>query len=273
MSDWISSDTSRYCAMGTVEQTQSSRGTSLAVLAINTKGGYGELINSSPFDTNGIMVCLSPYNVGSRCLVDIAIGPIGSEQVIVNNLHIDNVINDQISVSFCFPVAIPGQTRIAARMQSSSASAKLAIAGHLLSSGFADVSPLGKVTTYGVDMSDSGGTQIDPGAIAGVKGAWAQIVSNTTSPITKLAIVIGGDTNSIRANSSWLLDIGIGSSGSETVLINNLPLVFHENYIFPKIIGPMSVSIPTATRIAVRAQSTNVDATDRLFDIALYGVS
>lgn len=272
MGDWVSSDTSRYCAMGTVEQTQNTRGTAIAPGGVNTKGNYGELISSVPFDAHGMLLHISgPLGASNRGLADISLGPAGSEQIIINDIHVDSANNNCIA-PFYFSIPIPAGSRIAARIQSSGG-ATMRFAGNLLSSGFADISPFGKVTTYGADTTDSGGTQIDPGATAGIKGSWTQITASTTAPIVKLLLAIGGNANSARVNSSWLIDVGIGNAGDETILIHDIPLVFSDIYILPKSIGPISVSIPAATRIAVRAQSTNTDTTDRLFDIVLYGIS
>ena len=274
MSDWYGSDTTRYCAIGTVEQTQSSRGTGIAPGGVNTKGNYAELISNTPFDAHGLILHVTgPVSAANRALTDIATAPQGGTQtVIIHNLHTDGIFANIIS-SFHFPISIPAQTQISARVQNSGGAAHVRLAGHLYSCGLADLSPFGKVVTYGASTSDSGGTEIDPGGTAGVKGSWVQITSSTTSPIVKMVIAIGGDSNSARVNTSWLFDLGIGSAGSEQVVQNNIPLVFNDAHILPRVIGPFSISIPAATRIAVRAQCTNADATDRLFDVVLYGIS
>ena len=257
--------------MGTVEQAQSSRGTNIAPGGVNTKGNYAELMLSSPFDAHGLLLHVNAPGVTAKALFDISMGPPGSEQIFINNLHTDGV-SANVATSFHFPINIPALTRIAARIQSSNA-ASFRLAGHLYSGGFADISPFGKITTYGANTSDSGGTPIDPGASAGMKGAWIEVVGSTTSPITKLIIAIGQDANGVRNDTSWLFDVGVGSSGNESILIQNIPLVYDDGHIHPKSIGPISISIPAATRIAVRAQCTNTDATDRLFDIVFYGIS
>ena len=258
--------------MGTVEQVQNSRGTMITSGVANTKGNYGLLSSGIPFDSHGIFIHVQgPLSDTKQTLVDIAAGTIGSEQVFLNNLHVDAVFANVVA-PFYFPVPLPKNTRVSARAQSSAASSLVGVMGHLFSTSFADMSPLGKVTTYGANTTDSGGTAIDPGAIAGTKGSWVQI-GVTTSPIVKLLIAIGGDSNSIRARTSWLFDIGIGTAASEQVIRGNIPLIFDDAYILPKTIGPFSISIPTGTRIAVRSQCSNTDATDRLFDVILYGIS
>lgn len=177
-----------------------------------------------------------------------------------------------MAASFHFTLPIPARTRISARVQHTGTAAHVRVAGHLYSTGFADFSPLSKVVTYGANTADSGGTPIDPGATAGTKGAWIQMTASTTAPIVKMLMAIGSDINNSRALTSWLFDVGIGSAGNEVPLIQNISL---ECWwcIHPRVVGPIDVSIPQASRLSIRAQCTNIDATDRLFDIVLYGVS
>lgn len=272
MSDWISSDVTRYCAMGTVEQTQNSRGTGIAPGGVNTKGNYGELIASSPFDADGMLIHLEgPFGVAGRALADIAIGSPGSEGIFLNNLHIDARIGNTVAL-FHFPVAIPAQSRIAARVQSSEGAQLVRIMGHLYGNGFASMSSFGKITTYGANTSDSGGVAVDPGATAGIKGSWAQITSNATSDISRLLIAVGADANISNFSASWLFDLGIGSAGNEIALLKDQALV-HTYHMSPRVIGPLSVSIPAGSRISIRASCTTTNATNRLFDVVLYGVS
>jgi hypothetical protein len=69
------------------------------------------------------------------------------------------------------------------------------------------------------------------------------------------------------------MDIGVGSAGSEQVLLGDMDLSASagSDSIGPMAIG-VPVRIPAGTRLAVRAQSNITDATDRLFDAMLLGV-
>ena len=103
------------------------------------------------------------------------------------------------------------------------------------------------------------GTAVTP--TVGSKGAWAQVISSLDHDTFGLLININSNTSS-GASRNTVVDIGIGASGQEVVLIPDLlcgnasPYTVNGQgywYYFP-------VAIPAGTRIAVRGQSTVVTA-------------
>lgn len=99
------------------------------------------------------------------------------------------------------------------------------------------------------------GTAVTPAV--GSKGSWAQVISSLTNDTFGLLININSNTGAAASRNS-VIDIGIGGSGSEVVLIPNLiagnAVIYTVGgsglwYYFP-------VAIPAGTRIAVRAQGT-----------------
>jgi hypothetical protein len=173
-----------------------------------------------------------------------------------------------------FPVKIPAGTRISARSQASTGASVVRCSVILFSQGFLPGQPLGIVTTYGAVTADSGGTSIDPGGSANTLGSYVEITATTTYPIRYLAIAIGNQKNGTRSSQSWLVDISVGPA-TETVLISRLALncSTSPDSVMPQVFNMMPVNIPAGTRITVRAQSDGIDATDRLFDVVLYGVT
>lgn len=99
------------------------------------------------------------------------------------------------------------------------------------------------------------GTSVTPGV--GSKGSWVQAVAALAQDTFRLLICINSNTASAASRNS-VVDIGIGGSGSEIVLIPDLIAGNATNYAaggqgiwyyFP-------VAIPAGTRVAVRAQGT-----------------
>lgn len=99
------------------------------------------------------------------------------------------------------------------------------------------------------------GTSVTPAV--GSKGSWAQVISSLTDDTFGLIICINNNNTSAASRNS-VMDVGIGASGSEVVLIADLicgnAVNYNVNgggiwYYFP-------VAIPAGTRIAIRAQST-----------------
>ena len=90
----------------------------------------------------------------------------------------------------------------------------------------------------------------------------------------ELLIAIGNRSNAGAALAGFLVDVAIGGAGSEQIIIPNRPLVSSalNGEFTPHVLGPFPVTIPTGSRIAVRGQSTTNDASDRCFDVVVYGV-
>lgn len=99
------------------------------------------------------------------------------------------------------------------------------------------------------------GTVVTPATAA--KGAWAQAIAALANDTYGLIVTIHNSATS-AANRHYAVDIGIGASGSEIVLIPNLigssaaaygTVGGGHHYYFP-------VFIPAGTRVAVRAQGS-----------------
>ncbi len=107
--------------------------------SVNTKGSYVELIASTPRKSSVALLTMGAAstmaaNVGF--LVDLAIGPSGSEVVVCADLH-NRLSPSALSWSQpqFLPLAIPAGVRVAARCQASSASAASRLVGVILHLG------------------------------------------------------------------------------------------------------------------------------------------
>lgn len=120
-------------------------------------------------------------------------------------------------------------------------------------------SPVVVGTQGGINLSTTivPTTTITASATTHTKGSWTELEASTTSDFSYLEITIYG-TALNTADTSTLLDIGIGGSGSEQVLIANIGVGFKvalniqggvpETLLFP-------IKIPSGSRISARAQS------------------
>lgn len=276
MADWPSliSDGQIFETGGAI--TASTKATTITPNAVaNTKGTFIP-IGTTTINANSIMINQSNALATAReFLVDWSVGPTGSETIIINNLNFSmGGINN--SAIYYFPITIPASTVISARCQSEAPSGNsmevsyvVMGQGFLASSGYG-----GTIETYGARSSGAtGGAQIEPGAATHTKGVWTA-VGTTNSTIRQLTIALSNRDNSIRTTANWLMDIAIGAAAAETIIIPDLLITAHstDDNMHPPVFPPFLVNIPPSTRIAVRAQSNIVDATDRLFDVILYGV-
>ena len=272
MGDWGILQGSRYAAGGIIAATSQSEGLNAGSPA-HTKGVWSQLIASTPWDSSWMMVEAGEGDTEGN-LIDIGIGADGFEQVIIPNILAARGAFFRQNMHYTYwPISIPVGTRISARNQSTASGGGVEVSVILSSGGFPFMPKLGRVVDYGTAAGDSGGTAVDPGGVAHTKGAWSEVIASTTNNIYWLVVVIANAKNTPMTNARWLIDVGIGAGGSEKIVVPDLVVkgrseadtLYPNAWCFP-------LQIPKPTRLAVRAQCDITDATDRLFDVALYGV-
>lgn len=238
----------------------------------NTKGTYTQVLAATPFDVEGVILHSLPASFGGNnveALLDLAIGPLGSEQVIIPNLLQSGV--ESTTRSFYFPLAIPRNTALSVRMQGTDTDFVLDSILELLAAGFATSPPLSRVAAYGANTTDSGGTQIDPGATANTKGAYAQLTAATSFDSQWLLLALGNGGDFTRASRYWVMDIAVGPAGAEQIIIPDLMASVSGNntHISPRSMA-FPVHIPAGSRLAARAACDSTTANDREFDLVAY---
>jgi hypothetical protein len=107
------------------------------------------------------------------------------------------------------------------------------------------------------NFNTSTGANVTASSTINTKGAWAEVISSTSTATTCLSVVVTGLNTSTVAVAA-LVDIGIGASGSESAIAENIAVSSvgqgfttseGVHFIIP-------VSVPSGSRIAVRAQSS-----------------
>jgi hypothetical protein len=108
----------------------------------------------------------------------------------------------------------------------------------------------------GVSTSTSQLTLITSGVTGGTIGSWTQLVASTGFQAAGFFVnLFSGPTLINGTYASGVLDIGIGASGSEQVLVRGLAIPAYEygyqfyHYHFP-------IAIPAGTRLSARHQSS-----------------
>ena len=251
-----------------------SAGTVLTASAsTNTKGAWAQLVAATPIDAHAIAVIIRTNTADQ--MMDIAVGPAGQEHVIVPNLITGDDGKSGSRPIFYLPISIPKGSRLSGRNQSTTGGALQSLIVMLMNHGSGASPPMGRITDYGTAVADSGGTGVDPGATLNTKNSWAELVAATSWPIRALVMAIGNQNNSARTTATWLLDIAVGAAGQEHAIIPDIILSANSSgdLMQPPVLGPFPVAIPPGSRITARAQCNISDATDRLFDVAVYGVN
>jgi len=263
---------------GTDLDGASSGVTITANATLNTKGSYTELLASTPYQANAIILNFRGVHTPASTtafLMDIAVGAGGSEVVIGENLIASSHTSNGSPASVITIVhPIPQGTRISARCQANPGSSQMIVQGFLNSS--ASQGSMDVTTTYGASTPFSGGTDVDPGAVANTKGAWAELGTSGPAGVRQLSIGVGPRLQDRAAEvTNWQIDIGIGAAGSEHVIVPDWPVSTSEGIgvILPVISPIIDVSIPSGTRIAARARSSSTAALTRIIDVIGYGVA
>lgn len=253
----------------------SSRGTLLTAGAgTHTKGAYSQLVAATARDYMALLISVQATGSGSSdALVDIAIGAGGSEVVVIPNLYCASATSFDVA-EYLFPIFIPLGTRIAARCQTNAANGTVRVMVHGISYNFQAIPPANVVTAYGVNTADTGGVSVEPGGSSNTKGAYSEIISSTTRIIKGFIIGFGGQVNAVRTAANWLVDLAVGAAGSEQIIVADFPILADStsDNITPIASPYIPTYIPIGTRLAARAQCSITDATDRLFDVIIYGV-
>lgn len=261
MADWPMFGGGRRIYSATVSQQSG---------AINTKGLWSEVFSSVPESCmiSGSLNTNADYNN----LADLAIGASGSEQVIVNNL-IHCGFSGHKNSPFQLPLIIPAGTRVAVRQQSTASSTWLGCSLYLQAVTFAREMPVcGTCDTIGAVTADSGGTSIDPGGTALTKGSWVELSAAAARDYNAIIIGAGNQSNYERVYAYWNVDIGIGDSPSDCIIIPDYVIRSHStgDLINPDLSPVFYISIPKGKKISVRSSCNITDAADRLFDVILY---
>lgn len=243
--------------------------------AANTKGAWVQLIAATTFETSWVTVQAVGNSASARYLVDIGIGAAGAEWVLFANVPLAGVSASTAGTMLQVPFAIPAGVRIAARVQSSTASVTIRAQVVLCQGGVGQAPPLGRATTWGADTVDSGGALVDAGATVNTKGAWGQIIASTDQTVRWLCIHVTHGAIVTVSGIHFLVDIGVGAAGSEGAILSNLYFYYstsNDAFMTPTICLP--VNIPAGVRVAARAQASiaNTTATDTQVDVVLVGV-
>ncbi len=97
------------------------------------------------------------------------------------------------------------------------------------------------------------GVTVTAGGTPHVKTAYSQITASTSGDWLGFWVYFD-PTNASATDTSTLMDVAVGGSGSEQVIVANLPIgykgnIFVDNFVY------IPLYIPNATRVAVRMQS------------------
>lgn len=238
--------------------------------AAHAKGTWTTLVASTSGDVNFLQLMVSSFVTATNTstLLDIAVGGVGAEVVQVANLQVGYRTLAHLEV----PIWAPSGSRISVRTQNAAGTDNTAITPYLFY-----IPRLGQptLTAMGADTANSRGVVLTaPGAL-NTKGAWTQITASTAAAFYGLMVSFGmASSAAIGATAGLLIDVGIGGSGAEAVLIPDMHLEeqtnesYNSGYIpMPQVFG---VDVPAGSRLSMRYQRSNAAG---VVDGILHGIA
>lgn len=260
-------------APGFVQAATQASSTLTSPGSANTKGSYTELITSLPYDVDGLLILTGTNSATNRFIIDIAVGGAGSEVVIFPDL-----LSNQMSRACTWvhlPVSLAAGTRVAGRCSASGAGLATTAFVHLVRGSLWSSPPAGRVVALGANVGTTRGVQIDPGGTINTLGAWFELSSAVPADIAAVMVVLANAGNSAPADNAgnFELQLGVGAAASEALVLGSLRF----GSASPGLYGPIApiwlpCPIRSGARLAARAQAPINDATDRLFDVVVYGL-
>lgn len=242
----------------------------------NTKGAWAEIDSSLAISLNGFVVNIvgNTVSVTTDFLMDIGVGSAGNEEVIIPNIlfSVGAGLDLDFQKNFGTPLGVCAGVRVAARIQATAGSASCGVSLQAAATSFKMSTPYQEIIAFGANTGDSGGVQVDPGGTANTKGAWSEIVASTSEDVFGLCASIGVQANANQRVNRFQFDIAVGSSGNEEIIIPDTVTRVSAAEFAYAMTNFMPVSVPSGSRLAVRDQSSDTNATDRLLDFILYGL-
>jgi len=250
-------------------------------ISANTKTGFQQLIASTTYDSAFAFIgLLSWYGTATYAssLVDIAIGAAGSEQVILPNLISQYGYATGGGFTFThysLPLSIPAGTRIAGRYQTTGTgtfNTNLETYAWLIlvDGAYTQMEGCSGADALSANTGTSLSTSCFPSSTANTKGSYTQMIASTSRDYIGLMLATDSH-NAMSAAAPYLLDIAIGASGSEQIIIPNAGCAYSSaNYETAQSPGFFSIAIPSGTRIAARCQCGI--ASGNQLGVGLYGV-
>ena len=246
-------------------------GTSLtAGGSANTYGSWTQIGPTNGFDyaVEWIIVELnSGFTAATtrNSYVDIGYGTDTSNVTVVVEKLCGSGATTNTGHMYFIPLQVPADVKIYARTQNTTASGTIkinitAMGGNQNRGTMPGVS---KVVAIGATTASTSGTSITMGA-SGAEGSWTVMVASSAEDYA--GFMIGGpfyvDTN-MSAGPSYVFDVGIGASGQERTVGENLTkaTIFSASEDWVGWHLPTFIGVPAGTRISIRGSCSGTAET------------
>lgn len=252
--------------------------TATASATPHTKGSWTQVIAATTADVTMLEVQILGTSVAaadSSALLDIGIGAAAAEVVVVANLaagYRPPASGNSVTPAggYTIPLFIPAGSRVAVRMQSVAISATATVRVKFGTAPFSKI-PSTSVVTIGANTTTSRGVDLTVTTV-NTKAAYTQITAATTEPFDGFMFGLQGGGDTTLATSTALVDIAVGASGSEVVMINDILVTTGSSETLMVQLPMLSFfryPVPAGSRLAATvSRASSLDS----FDLILYGI-
>ncbi len=247
-------------------------------------GTWVEVVSALSADVGAVAISLAFPTAASGAdtstLLNLGVGPAAAEIIKIGSIGVGWIHagssasgvsqNFAFHPGWLFPLFIPKGSRVAIQTQSLVVSKSYSVLIHFFPLSLNGPIPADKVVSIGDNLAASKGVTLTvPGAI-NTKGAWTQITAATAEPFAGLGVSIQGGADVSELAAEQLVDIGMGASGNETVLIPDLAVhttaAEQVTIQSPLVYG---VPIPPGARLVARYATS---LTGSSLDVSLHGI-
>ena len=223
----------------------------------HTKGAWVELVASTAADYHFVGITIDQTATSaqlSNALVDLAVGAVGAEVVVVPDLAMGGSQNlsyaGDVTQKAFMPLAIPAGSRVAARIQSFAAASPSRIT-------LAAFSAPGMNSPSSV-LNLSGNGAVDSEALPNPSNlVFQEVVASCPVALQGLVVTAQPNTNN-TGFTDFRASIGIGASGAEVEhflpwawRVQNAEYLFTRSFAGPHV-GYYPIAIPAGERISIR---------------------
>ncbi|MFC7460749.1 hypothetical protein [Hydrogenophaga defluvii] len=242
-------------------------GTELLGAVHPSYGGYTEVIASTRAESFGVLINFNNRWVSANHLfgaVDIAIGAVGQEIVIIPNLMYGPVSSYGPGQGYWyyFPIKVPAGSRISARHTLNNITNNtLRMVLRLLQKPSDGTSVKAATFVESIGATLPTGTNFTPGTT--LKGAWT-LLGAATRKVWWWQVgvkVASGDTNHVNATA--YIDLAVGDASQKHIVLRDHLLNIASTEVSvnrPQIVGS-ECAVPAGTNVYVRGQSSGTAET------------
>ena len=242
---------------------------SVASGTANSKGSWVELIASTANANEWAKLFITVNDSTAETYkIDIGVGAASSEVVVIPDIVFYSKTDGQEAHALLIPITIASGSRVSIRGATASGSVRNFRASIQLN----DVSDIGTCSNIdALGVGSSRGVTIDPGGTANTQGSWIELIASTSAEYTLIIPMINVNNNGGLATTDWVVDIGIGGSGSEVVLIGEILKTTTAFETHSNAYNNYHITVASGSRLSARAQCGITDAADRLLDVSILG--